>query len=307
MTNLRDTNGSAVAAAIAAERQRIGASTTGMVLTLLVVAGDDNVQSVVADASWAAREHPMRIIVLVPHGGRVENRIDARILVGGDHGPGETVVLWLRGEVAGQPGSVATPLLLPDTPVVVWWAGDAPDAPAMDQVGRHAHRRITDATVAEEQVRVITARANGYQAGDTDIAWGELTGWRALLASAFDEPYDTVHSATINAPKDTWAAAGLLAAWLHQRLHIPVAVAAGSGPGISTITITTAAGDIVISRSDGKRAQLSRPGRPDAVLALPHRSKAEVLAEELRRLDADEIYAEALTKLSGVTFEGVRR
>ena len=302
MTSMRDTNANDVARAIAEERHRLGASTTGMVLTLIVLTSDADVSEVVSASSWAAREHPMRIIVLVPHSGRGADRIDARISVGGLRGPGETVVLRLRGAVAAEPASVATPLLLPDTPVVAWWAGQAPAAPSLDPVGELAHRRITDTTTADDQVRTIKVQAAGYSPGDTDIAWGELTGWRALLASALDEPYDTLHDVEILAPRDTWAAAGLLGAWLHHRLRISVRVDLGPGPGISMVRLGTRSGDIRISRSDGKRALLSRPGRPDAVLALPHRLKQEVLAEELRRLDADEIYAEALSALGAVRF-----
>ncbi len=303
MIELRDTTGNKVAAAIAAERAGIGASRTGMVLTLLALSNDVAVPDTVAAASAAAREHPMRIIVIVPHSTRGDSRIDARITVGGEQGPGETVILWLRGEVAGEPGSVATPLLLPDTPVVAWWAGEAPRLPAEDGIGRLAHRRITDATFADDQVRALHAQVAGYTPGDTDAAWGELTGWRALLASVFDEPCSPPRGAEIAAPRDTWAAAGLLGAWLNNRLRIPVRVALDAGPGINAVMIRTATGEIAIHRTDGKHAALSRPGRPDAMLALPHRTKSEVLAEELRRLDADEVYGEALANLSAVVFE----
>ncbi len=37
-------------------------------------------------------------------------------------------------------------------------------------------------------------------------------------------------------------------------------------------------------------------GQPDRTLALPHRSDAECLADELRRLDPDEVYSDALTQ-----------
>ena len=43
-------------------------------------------------------------------------------------------------------------------------------------------------------------------------------------------------------------------------------------------------------------ATLSQPGQPERRIALPPRRRRDCLAEELRRLDADEVYAEVLTK-----------
>ena len=59
----------------------------------------------------------------------------------------------------------------------------------------------------------------------------------------------------------------------------------------------TAEGDIVVSRTDGTTAVLSRPGVPDSRVALPRRELAELLAEELRRLDPDEVYGEVLAQV----------
>jgi len=62
------------------------------------------------------------------------------------------------------------------------------------------------------------------------------------------------------------------------------------------VRLRSARGDIAITRPDGERATLSRPSQPDRRVALPRRPTADLLAEELRRLDADEVYAEALAK-----------
>jgi hypothetical protein len=48
-------------------------------------------------------------------------------------------------------------------------------------------------------------------------------------------------------------------------------------------------------------AIISQPYRPDAVVALPDRSLGELIGEELRRLDSDEPYSEALEAATGVT------
>jgi glucose-6-phosphate dehydrogenase assembly protein OpcA len=59
-------------------------------------------------------------------------------------------------------------------------------------------------------------------------------------------------------------------------------------------------GDVVITRPDGRVATLTRPGQPDRHVALQRREIADLLAEELRRLDPDEIYGEALAYVAGI-------
>src|SRR5689334_19209287 len=81
-------------------------------------------------ANWASREHPCRVIVVIP-GDRLttEARLDAQLRVGRDAGANEVVVLRLSGPLANHASSVVTPFLLPDTPVVTWWPDLAPKVP----------------------------------------------------------------------------------------------------------------------------------------------------------------------------------
>jgi glucose-6-phosphate dehydrogenase assembly protein OpcA len=62
--------------------------------------------------------------------------------------------------------------------------------------------------------------------------------------------------------------------------------------------MTTPDGDIVVHRPDGRVATLTRPGQPDRHVALQRRERADLLAEELRRLDPDEIYGESLAAIA---------
>ena len=52
----------------------------------------------------------------------------------------------------------------------------------------------------------------------------------------------------------------------------------------------------MLDRPDGKTAALHQPDQPDHRIALPIRQLRECLAEELRRLDADDVYGEVLQK-----------
>ena len=84
MIRLEDTTGNLVQSAISAERHRLGATASGMVMTLLVLADEATQSDAAQAASFAAQEHPMRILVLVPRKGRSAPRLDAEISVGGD-------------------------------------------------------------------------------------------------------------------------------------------------------------------------------------------------------------------------------
>ena len=296
MIRLEDTSGGAVAAAIAAERHRMGSPATGMVLTLLILTDEEFQADATSAAVAAARQHPMRIVTLIPRPGRQDARLDAEIAVGGDDGPGEVAVIRLRGQLSDHANSVAIPLLLSDTPVVAFWPEGAPEVSAEDPIGRHAQRRITDSSTAEDVARELQRRQAGYRPGDTDLAWTRLTPWRSVLAAVLDQPTGAITSAVVHA-EDANPSAILLAAWLRRCLRVPVDEEVSEGPGITEVRLTTADGDVVVSRTDGTTAVLSRPGSPDSRVALPRRDLADLLAEELRRLDPDTVYGDVIAHL----------
>ncbi len=296
MIRLDNTSGGAVAAAIAAERHRMGSAATGMVLSLLILSDEEYQADATAAAVNAARQHPMRIVTLIPRPSRNEPRLDAEIAVGGDDGPGEVAVLRLRGQLAEHANSVAIPLLLADTPVVAFWPAEGPDVPSEDPIGRHAQRRITDCATADDIVRELARRKEGYRPGDTDLAWTRLTPWRSALASVLDRPAGAMSGATVSA-EEANPSALLLVSWLSHSLRVPVELVASDGPGITEARLSTGEGDIVVSRSNGSTALLSRPGIPDSRIALPRRDLAALLSEELRRLDPDEVYGDVITHL----------
>ena len=53
---------------------------------------------------------------------------------------------------------------------------------------------------------------------------------------------------------------------------------------------------VELVRPDGKTVTIRQTGSPDQRLALPLRQLNECLAEELRRLDPDEVYGRVLTQ-----------
>ena len=145
MIELIDTNAAGIAAEFVTARTRAGSPAMGMVMTLVIVVDEDD-----APTRWgratASHEHPARVLGVILGDARGDSQIDAQVGTG-DGWAGETALIRLTGEVVKHPDSVVLPLLLPDSPVAVWWPCDPPDDPASDPLGRLAQRRITDAAV----------------------------------------------------------------------------------------------------------------------------------------------------------------
>ncbi|GAY18342.1 glucose-6-phosphate dehydrogenase assembly protein OpcA [Mycobacterium sp. shizuoka-1] len=282
-------------------REEGGAITLGRVLTLVIAPDtEDLVEDAIEAAVAASREHPCRIIVVVPQDRLAsEPRLDGQLRVGGDAGAGEVVVLRIAGPLSNHANSVVLPFLLPDTPVVAWWPGTAPSVPAEDPLGRLAIRRITDATTAEDPLAAIKSRLQGYTDGDTDLAWSRITYWRALLASAVDQaPYEPITSVLVSG-LESEPALDILAGWLASRIDGTVQRAVGD----LKVELVRASETVTLSRpQEGITATLTRTARPEALLPLPRRETRECLAEDLRRLDADEIYHEALAGIDKVQY-----
>ncbi|MFE1903036.1 glucose-6-phosphate dehydrogenase assembly protein OpcA [Streptomyces gardneri] len=296
--DLTDTNSSEINKAILEGRRAVGTPAVGVVLTLLVVTDEEHAYDAVKAANEASREHPSRTLVVIKRHARTprerhETRLDAEVRLGTDAGAGETVLLRFHGELAARADSVVLPLLLPDAPVVVWWPVDAPEVPSRDPLGALAQRRITDMYAVEDPLAALEARSASYAPGDTDLAWTRLTPWRSMLAASLDQARATVTSAAVESEAEN-PSAELLARWFEVRLGVPVDRIVTDGPVVTAVRMGTPDGEIRIDRPEGPVARLAIPGQPSRVLALKVRTTAELIAEELRRLDPDEAYAAAL-------------
>lgn len=299
IVDLPNTSTQEVSKKLVQVRRTGGAVTLGRVLTLIIdLDVKDNTEDAVEASNKASREHPCRVIMVVRHDPTAPTCLDAQIRVGGDAGASEVVVLHLNGALADHPHAVVTPFLLPDTPVVTWWPADAPAKPSEHKLGKLASRRITNARLSDDPGAFLAARRIGYTPGDTDLAWSAITQYRAMLVSALDRPpHRQIVSARVTGDRK-YAGLELFAGWLADELQVPVVRA----PGDISVSLTLANGEL--SMSVGPDGGLLRStGHPDGRSSFTLRSTAECLSEELRRLDADEVYEAALRGLSGVTHE----
>lgn len=312
MTTLWDTTGSAVVKELAAQRRTGGAVLSGVALTLIVVADESRVTEAEEAATLASEMHPCRVLLVVRR--QLEApvpRLDAEVQIGGRLGPGEAVVMRMYGRLGLHAESVVLPLLAADAPVVTWWHAPTPERLATDALAVFADRRITDSSIAEDPVADLRLRAEDYAPGDTDLAWTRSTGWRAILTSTIDavsgrrgEPV-AIRAGRVEGDQRN-ATARLLAGWLTSRTGVEVEVTQGdraSGPsGVSAVVLQLDEDEEVTVTADRRGgAVITQPYRPEAHVALPDRTLGELLSEELRRLDSDEPYSEALEAVCGVS------
>jgi glucose-6-phosphate dehydrogenase assembly protein OpcA len=279
-------------------RDEGGAVALGRVLTLVVDVGTQDVEEAIAAANDASREHPCRVIVIAQAAdGGTEGELHAQIRLGGDAGASEVIVLRPSAQLVPYADTLVMPLLLPDAPIVTWWPYEPPEDPAHHPLGRMAQRRITDSTSCASPQDVLRRLAGVHQPGDTDLAWTRITLWRGLLAAALDQPPFEPVTKVIVSGESTHPSVDLLAAWLAEDLDCAVEVERiDDARAITCVRLQRRSGDIVLDRPDGKTAALRQPEQPEHRIALPIRQLRECLAEELRRLDPDEVFAETLAR-----------
>ena len=122
---LNDTNSAKISAALLRARRSAGSPAMGMVLTLIIVCDENGLRR------GAGGQHGGGPGAPVPHPARghrspaARRSLDAEVRIG-EGTPGEVVVIRMRGAVASHSASVIRPLLLPDSPVVIWWPGKCP-------------------------------------------------------------------------------------------------------------------------------------------------------------------------------------
>lgn len=303
---LPDTDSREIAASLLEAREQYS-RTTGRVLTLIVAAtGTDNVDAIIAATREASHEHPSRVLVLITEDTDGPPLLDAEIRVGGDAGASEMVIMWVSGGLAEHRAAVVTPLLLPDTPIVTWWPTAAPDRPADHPLGRLAQRRITNAERDGSEDILDRLRA-AYSPGDSDISWSRITAWRGIVASSLDQyPHEDVRAATLVGPPND-PSVDIAAGWLADRLGVEI-IRETCEPTddptlfpIRSLRFDRKSGPLQVEVLDHRTVRVVLPGRPESLVAMNVRTYAECLSEELRHLDPDLTYAQALRGLTRVT------
>ncbi|NEG54911.1 glucose-6-phosphate dehydrogenase assembly protein OpcA [Bifidobacterium platyrrhinorum] len=301
-----------------------GESATGRVLTLLIATDDADLEHALEIANAASREHPCRVIAIVPDRSRregdtadddvkamektdnpaidltdgpAESNLDAQVRFGADAGAGEIIILRPRNGLINHPDTLVIPLLVPDVPVVAWWPTTPPSNPAKDLMGAMARSRITDAMRSSNPEATIERLRRSWTPEDIDLSWTRLTVWRGLLASMLDQPpHLPITAAKVTGPKE-FLPMDLLCAWLRLKLGVPVDVEYVDGAeAVTGVYLTRADGVVSLERPHEDQALISTPGQTPQAISVPVRTIEDCLTEELRRIDPDEIYAEVINE-----------
>lgn len=293
IVTLTDTTSSLVGAEVR-RIHRVTGTGSGLVHTLVTICDSQHAEEALDLAQRSAQAHPCRLLMAVNTRSR-RDRIDAEIRAG-EGAPGDVIVMRLSGATVQHPEAVLRSLLLPDAPVIAWWPWGPPTQLSTDPLGALAVRRITDSASATDPCAALITRASHHRPGDSDLCWARTTPWRGLLAAALDQHPVRVHSARIESAPGN-APARLIGAWLGLRLGVEVTHAVSDQPGIASVSLTTAGGDIEVRRIDGRSAVYRIPGEPARSVALERREVPALMAEELRRLDDDVVQGEVMDAL----------
>lgn len=278
-------------------RDQHGVVTLGRVLTLVILAQDGHSEAALEAANFASHEHPCRILMHVAHSPSERTRLDAELRMGGDAGASEVIVLHGYGELAEPTETLFSALLLPDAPIVAWWPHTVPPpSPHMSSIARIAHRRITDSARSEDMFETLQDLSRRYVPGDTDLAWTRATSWRIQLAAVLDQAEPAPVREIVIEGCGRSPSVVLVGVWLGTRLDAEVTFVNSPGPRrLDRVTLVRDDGEIVLHRPGRAMAMLRQPGQPDQQIAMPVRDLNACIAEELRRLDPDEVYGEVLT------------
>ncbi len=178
---------------------RVAARTS--VMNLVVVARRPEVAEHCAAAIQALTgRHPSRTVIIGSADPDGPSWLDARVeavCVLPREGAPETCAEMIRvtagGEAGRHLGAIATPLILHDLPVTVWWPGEPPfgTRPARDLLGG-ADRLVVDGSTWSgdglERLGEMASLQETTSIAVSDFALIRQSRWREAIASIFDDP-----------------------------------------------------------------------------------------------------------------------
>jgi glucose-6-phosphate dehydrogenase assembly protein OpcA len=151
--------------------------------------------------SEVSKTHPCRALVMLALAAGVDQDIEMFISTycpesadaGGRRLCCEQVTLRARGRFTVELPSAATPLLVSDLPVFLYWRDQLrPDDGVFRNLSREADRVILDSAEFQNPLAEMAAlvrlisRRRSFDVAFSDLNWSRLTSWRALLASFYD-------------------------------------------------------------------------------------------------------------------------
>jgi glucose-6-phosphate dehydrogenase assembly protein OpcA len=168
------------------------------VLNLVVYAEGAEERAEVDDLlSEVVERHPCRAIVLAAERGEAGPRLEAFVSTrcqlssrGSKRICGEQITIEAAGAAVDTASSAVAPLLVPDVPVFLWWK-DIPhyDDRLFTRLADMADRVVIDSASFDRphaDLRRLAELLEGGRVRLSDLNWGRLTSWRALVAGFWD-------------------------------------------------------------------------------------------------------------------------
>jgi Glucose-6-P dehydrogenase subunit len=144
--------------------------------------------------------HPSRTVVIQPADpdgpSWLDARIEAHCVLPRADAPevcAETIHVVCGGESGRHLSAIATPLIIHDLPVTVWWPGEPPlQSPAALDLLAGADRLVVDGSTWSgdglAHLRDLAALLETSRLAISDFALVRQSRWREAIASIFDDP-----------------------------------------------------------------------------------------------------------------------
>jgi glucose-6-phosphate dehydrogenase assembly protein OpcA len=171
------------------------------VMNLVVVARSPELaQRCAATIQALTVRHPSRTIVIQsadPDGPSwLDARVEAHCVLPREDAPetcAETIHITCGGESGHHLAAVATPLIVHDLPVTVWWPGEPPlEGRAAKDLLATADRLVVDGSTWSgnglARLRELAALQESSRLAISDFALVRQSRWREAIASIFDDP-----------------------------------------------------------------------------------------------------------------------
>lgn len=251
---------------IEGEAARHVAARTSVMNLVVVAHGPELAVRCAATIQSLTGRHPSRTLVIQsadPDGPSwLDARIEAYCILPREDAPetcAETIHLTCGGESGRHLAAIATPLIIHDLPVTVWWPGEPPfTSRAAQDLLAAADRLVVDGSTWSgdglARLRDMAALVGSTRLTISDFALVRQSRWREAIASTFDDPdllpylrsirriavtYGT-HDETETPGSTNLVKPVYHVGWLASRLRLsvvkPLAPATGRGPDATSST-----------------------------------------------------------------------
>jgi glucose-6-phosphate dehydrogenase assembly protein OpcA len=280
----------------------------------LIVAAEHEADAVKASETVAEliHEHPSRAIVLKPSAaGELDARVFAQCWM--PFGSRQQICCE-QIEIAAAPDRLGDVpglmlgLLAPDLPVVLWCRGERWfNEPHFGHMLPLIDKLIVDSSNFTDAARAfaIIGELMSERRSVADLEWSRLTGWREVIAHAFDSPADLERAGDTKSIRIVHGGAApmpdayYLAAWLKRAMpQAGVSFQSESGhEGIVSVAL-----DQMTFRLSGTTVEIGRETETNTAV-LTRGSDCTAMREELSITRRDRIYEQVYTiakELSGL-------